>query len=95
MIMWVISAVMALVFGLGIGGMVTAPNVGMTHQTPDISTADNSEYRWVEFHVDAYVSAEDEFTALFGGYETRWSKNGRLMLRQGSTGPYKFVRRAA
>lgn len=91
MIMWVISAVMALVFGLGIGGMVTAPNVGMTHQAPDMTELQE----WDAFHAEAYKEYHDSFTALYEGYETRWSKNGRLMMRNGDSGPYKFVRKAA
>ncbi|MFD5308333.1 hypothetical protein [Streptomyces ardesiacus] len=94
MIMWVISAVMALVFGLGIGGMVTAPAVGMTHQTPDTSKQD-TDYSWDAFHADAVSEYEAQLTALYEGYETKWSKNGRLMIRTGNSGPYKFVRKAA
>lgn len=41
----------------------------------------------------ALYSAGEEFGALFNSYETTWSKNGRLMIRQGSTGPYKFVKK--
>ncbi|AWN05325.1 hypothetical protein SEA_IBANTIK_104 [Streptomyces phage Ibantik] len=93
MIMWVISVTMTLVFGLGIGGMVTAPAVGMTHQAPDTTTQDT--YFWDDFHADAVSEYEAQFTALYEGYETRWSKNGRLMIRQGNSGPYKFVKKAA
>jgi hypothetical protein len=91
MIMWVISAVMTVVFGLGIGGMVTAPSVGMTHQAPDMTEAQE----WAAFHAEAYKEHSDAFTTLYESYETKWSKNGRLMMRAGNAGPYKFVRRAA
>jgi hypothetical protein len=90
MITWVISAVMTVVLGLGIGGMVTAPPVGMTHQAPDMTV----EQEWAAFHAEAYKEHSDVFTALYEGYETRWSKNGRLMMRAGNSGPYKFVKRA-
>ncbi|BET51739.1 hypothetical protein RGQ21_67210 [Kitasatospora aureofaciens] len=94
MIMWVISAVMTLVFGLGIGGMVTAPAVGMTHQTPDTTTVDYTDPEDIEWSMH-YSNAVSAFDALYDSYETRWSKNGRLMIRQGNSGPYKFTRRAA
>lgn len=94
MIMWVISVTMTLVFGLGIGGLVTAPAVGMTHQAPDPTTQD-TDYSWDAFHADAVSEYEAQFTALFDSYETKWSKNGRLMIRQGNAGPYKFTRKAA
>ncbi|MFJ6010234.1 hypothetical protein ACIQHZ_31615 [Streptomyces halstedii] len=42
---------------------------------------------------EAYEEYADEFTSLFNSYETKWSKNSRLMIRQGSTGPYKFVKK--
>jgi len=50
-----------------------------------------AEFTWSEFHIDAYEEYADEFTALFNSYETKWSKNGRLMIRQGDSGSFKFV----
>ena len=94
MIMWVISAVMTMVLGLGIGGMVTAPSVGMTRQTPDNANIEYTNPEDIEWSMH-YSNAVSAFDALYDSYETRWSKNGRLMLRQGSTGPYKLVKRAA
>lgn len=48
---------------------------------------------WSEFHDLAVVEYEDEFTALFNSYETKWSKNNRLMIRQGDSGSFKFAKR--
>ena len=46
-------------------------------------------------HAQAVNEFTDEFTALFNSYETKWSKNGRLMIRKGNSGSYRFVKRAA
>lgn len=48
---------------------------------------------WTAFHADAVEEYADEFTALFNSYETRWSKNGRLMIRQGDSGSFKFCKK--
>ncbi|MGS2592226.1 hypothetical protein [Streptomyces hebeiensis] len=48
---------------------------------------------WEEYKRDAYNEYEDMFTELFNSYETKWSKNNRLMIRQGSNGSYKFVKK--
>ncbi|MFE8916894.1 hypothetical protein [Streptomyces globisporus] len=59
-----------------------------------VSAHESTETKeWEEFHSLAYQEHADTFTALYKGYETKWSKNGRLMIRQGSTGPYKFVKK--
>lgn len=50
---------------------------------------------WTEYRTLALSEYSDEFTALFNGYQTKWAKNGRLMLRNGDSGPYKFVKRTA
>jgi len=50
-----------------------------------------TEFTWAEFHLDAFEEYASEFDALFNSYETKWSKNGRLMMRKGSTGSFKFV----
>lgn len=42
---------------------------------------------------DAYDDAWCEFTNLFNSYETKWSKNNRLMIRQGDSGSFKFVKK--
>lgn len=46
---------------------------------------------WGAYHAEAKAEYADEFTALFNSYETRWSKNNRLMMRQGDSGSFKFV----
>lgn len=52
------------------------------------------EIEWAEFHEDAYAEHVEAFDALFNSYETKWSKNNRLMMRQGSSGSYRFVAKA-
>ncbi|MEU0912121.1 hypothetical protein [Streptomyces althioticus] len=91
MIMWAISVTMTVVFGLGIGGLITAPNVGRTIQVPDVV---NEEQEWADFHAEAYAEHGEGFTRLFNALEVKWAKNGRLMMRNGDSGPYKFVKRA-
>lgn len=100
MLAWTIGAVMSLLFLSGITGMDSEPAQNMAHPAPDNasevggSSADTDD-EWQEYHALAYSEYADEFTALCEGYETLWAKNGRLMLRQGNSGPYKFVKRAA
>jgi hypothetical protein len=48
---------------------------------------------WSAFHADAFAEYADEFTALFDSYETKWSKNNRLMIRVGDTGSYRFAKK--
>jgi hypothetical protein len=90
MLAWIVGAVMSIVFLSGITGMPTEPAHNSEHHTDNASESDE----WQEYHAMAYSEYADAFTALYEGYETRWSKNGRLMLRNGDTGPYKFVKRA-
>lgn len=52
------------------------------------------EFTWVDFNEAAYEDYADEFTALFNSYETKWSKNNRLMIRSGNSGSYRFVAKA-
>lgn len=49
---------------------------------------------WATYWHEAFEEYEDEFTALFNSYETKWSKNNRLMIRQGNSGSYRFVAKA-
>lgn len=46
------------------------------------------------FDLEVYVEAGEEFTRLFNSYETKWSKNGRLMLAT-SGSSFKFVKKGA
>lgn len=64
----------------------------VAHHAPDTAS---EEHEWQEFHSLAYSEYSDEFTRIYNGLETKWSKNGRLMMRNGDSGPYKFVKRAA
>lgn len=51
------------------------------------------ESEWADYHADAYFEYLSEFDALFNSYETKWSKNGRLMIRQGNSGSYTFAKK--
>lgn len=53
----------------------------------------SEEQEWAEFHADSFEEHANEFTALFNSYETKWSKNGRLMMRAGDSGSFKFVKK--
>ncbi|WP_371665966.1 hypothetical protein OG306_33095 [Streptomyces sp. NBC_01241] len=90
MIMWTIAAIMSVVLGLGIGSSNAFWPAPIVHQTPELT----EEQEWDAYHAEATAEYADEFTALFNGYETKWAKNGRLMMRTGNSGPYKFVKRA-
>lgn len=54
-------------------------------------TCENDE--WYEYEFMALLDYADKFTALFNSYEVKVSKNGRTMIRQGNSGPYKFVKK--
>ena len=90
MLAWVMAALMSLVFLSGITGMTSEP-APTAHHAPDNV---NEDAEWDAFHAEAYAEYAAEFTTLFNGYETRWSKNNRLMIRNGDSGPYRFVKRA-
>lgn len=69
---------------------------GLVNPAPSIPASvnvqtSNDEREWSEFHADAYDEHADEFTALFNSYETKWSKNNRLMIRSGAAGSFKFA----
>jgi hypothetical protein len=83
---------MALVYISGVQALsMPARNITEHHSQDSITDA----AEWDAFHAEAYEEYAAEFTALYNGYETRWSKNNRLMIRNGDSGPYKFVKRAA
>lgn len=48
---------------------------------------------WELYKEEAYNEYAEEFTALFNSYETKWAKNGALMIRQGNSGSYKFAKK--
>ncbi|MGC9439240.1 hypothetical protein [Streptomyces sp. WG5] len=90
MLAWIMALIMTLVFVSGITGMSTTPAPSTAQYAAD-NISDDDE--WESFHSEAYAEHSEAFTALFNGYETRWAKNGRLMIRNGDSGPYKFVKR--
>ena len=55
---------------------------------------EDEQAEWSAYHAEAMAEYADEFTALFNSYETRIAKNGRMMIRTGNSGPYKFARKA-
>lgn len=63
-------------------GLIAVPSVPVTEAQ-----------EWDMFHTDAFEEYADEFTALFNSIETKWSKNGRLMIRVGDTGSFKFAKK--
>lgn len=80
-----ILLILAMAFGL-VGFPTVAPANAMH--------AENEEQEWAEFHALATQEYADEFTAFFDSYETKWSKNGRLMMRAGDSGSFKFVKKS-
>jgi hypothetical protein len=91
MLAWITAVLMAVLFISGITGMTSEPAPTTAQYGPDIMS---DEHEWREFHAMAYSEHSDEFTRIYNGLETRWAKNGRLMMRNGDSGPYKFVRKA-
>ena len=90
---WIIAALISIVYVSGIDAMTTQTHTVIERAD---STPEETEAReWEEYRTLAYADYSEEFTRLYNAYETRWSKNGRLMLRKGSSGPYKFVKRTA
>lgn len=79
--------VIALAIALGVIAFPVLP-------VSSVITEENEEREWSEFHADSYAEHADAFTALFNSYETKWSKNNRLMMRAGNEGSFKFVARA-
>lgn len=54
----------------------------------------NDELEWSEFHADAFAEYSDEFTRLFNATETKWAKNGRLMIRPEGAKSFKFAKQS-
>lgn len=61
---------------------------------PELEARAIEEREWVLFWEEARFDGMMAFEDLFNSYETKWSKNNRLMLRQGDSGPYRFVKAA-
>lgn len=84
----IIALVLSVVLGVGIGSTPALwTGESSAQHAPDMT----EEQEWQAFHADAVQEHSEAFTALFDSYETKWSKNGRLMIRQGNNGPYKFA----
>lgn len=54
---------------------------------------ENEAMEWAMFWHESYEEHEDAFTALFNSYEIKTSKNGRVMIRQGNSGSFKFAKK--
>lgn len=76
---------------LGSGKSVPVVVIPPMPECSPVISADESE--WNEFHADAVAEYADEFTRLFNSYEIKRAKNGRMMIRSGNSGPYKFARK--
>jgi hypothetical protein len=61
---------------------------------PELETRVIEEREWTLFWDEARFDGLMAFNDLYDSYETKWSKNGRLMLRTGDSGPYRFVKAA-
>jgi hypothetical protein len=77
------TLLVALAIAFGVMNVPALPMVGWVQSSEEIE--------WDLFHADAFDEYADEFTALFNSYETKWSKNGRLMMRSGDSGSFRFV----
>lgn len=82
--------VMSLILVIGGAAAQATESVSVAYVAPDTVS---EEYEWEEYRSLAYGEYSDEFTRLFESYETRWSRNGRLMIRQGSSGSFRFAKR--
>lgn len=91
MLAWFLGLVLSLVYLSGIHGM-DVPAHATEHNTPDVVN-ENEQDEWEAYHADAYSEYVAKFDALFNRYQIKRAKNGRLMLRDGDSGPYKFVKR--
>jgi len=61
---------------------------------PELEARAIDEREWVLFWEEARFDGLMAFDDLYNSYETKWSKNNRLMLRIGDSGPYRFVKAA-
>lgn len=69
-------------------GLVNVPAfAASTHAT-------NEADEWAEYHAEALVEYEDEFTRLFNSMEYKRSKNGRSMIRREGETSFRFVKSA-
>ena len=89
MVAWILYLIISMVCFTGAAETPATP-------PPTALYADDvagEDAEWEEYHALAYAEYSDEFTRLFNQLETKWAKNGRLMIRKGCSGPFKFVKR--
>lgn len=60
---------------------------------PTYSIKGDEELEWELYRSEARAEYADAFTALFNSYETKRTKNGRVMIRQGNSGSFKFAKK--
>jgi hypothetical protein len=90
--MVIASIVMALIAFASKGELVLGELV--IEETQVIApVAIDDEQEWSEFHAIAVQEYADEFTAIFDALECKRAKNGRLMIRSGNSGSYKFAKK--
>jgi len=56
-----------------------------------VPTDDDQE--WELYSQEAYYDYVAEFTALYRSYETKRASNGRVMIRSGNSGSFKFAKK--
>ena len=54
---------------------------------------ENDAKEWELYSQEAYYDYVAEFTALFNSYETKRTSNGRVMIRSGNSGSFKFAKK--
>jgi hypothetical protein len=79
------TLLVALAIAFGVMNVPALPMVGYVQSS--------EETEWDLYHAEAFDEYADEFTALFNSYETKWSKNNRLMMRAGDAGSFRFVKK--
>ena len=89
MVAWILYLIISMVCFTGAVEKPATPPP-MAQYADDVAGEDAE---WAEYHREAYAEYAAEFDSLYCAYETRWAKNGRLMIRKGCSGPFKFVKR--
>ena len=71
-----------------------APDVHLNTVITGIVAFDNGCMCHECYHFECFNEAADEFTALFNSYEIKRAKNGRMMIRSGHEGAFRFARKS-
>lgn len=66
----------------------------MSTYAPSVIAYEDDELDWFVYNLEAQTEYAAEFTALFNSYETKWSKNNRLMMKKPGDKSFKFVAKA-